>query len=158
MLALKQARRLGHGLGIERIGIVQRVSPLEWRHDAAPKDAVMIDLGQRLPTRVKVGSDFFRREHADRWRQQGVEGAQELGGGQLRTRLEMRHLPERMHAGIGPPCGVDREIFLRQLADDVGQRPLDRRSPGLNLPAAEVGAVIGQGEFDVMHRSERRRF
>src|SRR5437879_3825568 len=64
MLALKQARRLGHGLGIERIGVVQRVSPLERRHDAAAKDAVMIDLGHRLPTRVKVGPDFHARWQA----------------------------------------------------------------------------------------------
>src|SRR2546425_5751702 len=85
MLALKQARRLGHGLGIERIGVVQRVSPLERRHDAAAKDAVMIDLGHRLPTRVKVGSDFFRREHADRWRQQGVEGRSEEHTSELQS-------------------------------------------------------------------------
>ena len=44
-----------------------------------------------------------------------------------------------------------RQALLRQLLYDVCQRALNRRLAGLDLPAAEVCAVIGDGQLEIVH-------
>ena len=34
----------------------------------------------------------------------------------------------------------------------VVQGALDRRNARLELPAVEIGAIVGDGEFDILHR------
>ena len=57
----------------------------------------------------------------------------------------MRDLAERVDAGVGAAGAVDGDRFLGDLADGVVEGALDRWQAGLELPAVEVGAVVGDG-------------
>src|ERR1700675_89184 len=59
-----------------------------------------------------------------------------------------------MHPRVGAARALNRQTTLRQLFEHVSQGTLDGGLPGLNLPTAEIGAVIGQREFDVAHKSQ----
>ena len=67
------------------------------------------------------------------------------------VRLEVRHLRERMDAGVGPAGAVDDSFFLRDLACGFVERALHGGQPRLHLPAVECGAVVSDGEFDIAH-------
>jgi len=66
-------------------------------------------------------------------------------------RFEMSDLSEGVDAGIGAACAVDEDFFLGDLAGGFGDGALDSRLAGLDLPAVEGGAVVGNGEFEVAH-------
>ena len=65
-----------------------------------------------------------------------------------RRRVEVRDLPERVHAGVGAAGAADDR---RDAAVHLGERVLDgrlhRRAVGLPLPADEVGAVVLDGQL-----------
>ena len=66
-----------------------------------------------------------------------------------------RRRPGRgVDAGVGATGSVDSEIFAGEFAEDVNESALNGGLAGLDLPAAEVGAVIGEGELDVAHERE----
>ena len=100
---------------------------------------------------MEIGADFFRGYDADRWRKQGVQGAMEFGSGEGGLRFEIRDLGESVDAGVGAACAMDEDFFLGDLAGGFGDGALDGRLAGLDLPAMEGGAVVGDGEFEVAH-------
>ncbi len=57
----KNARRLGHRIEIQVLRAVMHVFPHEWRNDRAAKNSVAVRFGQRVPARMKIGTDFLRR-------------------------------------------------------------------------------------------------
>lgn len=151
MLALEVPRRFGHGRKIKRVRFVLHVAPQEWRHHASAKNAIPVSLGQRVPPRMKLRPDLLRFDDADRGRQQRVAGPLKIGRAQRRGRMEIRDLPGSMHSRVRAARAENRRRMPRQFFQDVGQRPLNGRLSRLNLPAAEIGAVIGKGEFDISH-------
>jgi hypothetical protein len=71
------------------------------------------------------------------------------------VRPKVRHLTERMDTGVGAARAVNDDLLLRDLRGDFVQRALDRRHARLDLPAVEVRAVIGDGEFQGAHAIEK---
>ena len=63
----------------------------------------------------------------------------------------MGDLAEGVDADVGAACAVDEDFFLGDLAGGFGDGALDGRLAGLDLPAVEGGAVVGDGEFEVAH-------
>ena len=117
---------------------------------AAP-DAVAVGFRLGLPAGVEIRADFLCGGDADCGREQGIQGALEFGGGEGGLRFEMGDLAEGVDAGIGAACAVDEDFFLSDLAGGFGDGALDGRLGGLDLPAVEGGAVVGDGEFEVAH-------
>ena len=60
-----------------------------------------------------------------------------------RVGVEVRHLPEGVHAGVGA-AGAAHDVGCSpvMLAERVLDRRLHGRAVGLALPAGEVGAVV----------------
>src|SRR6516162_10722094 len=69
--------------------------------------------------------------------------------------IAMRDLPKRMHAGIGAAGAMNANLFATDRLDRVFQCALHRRTVFLNLPAAERGAVIFDGELVARHQLNR---
>ncbi len=151
VLAFELARGGGHCGLVERPGIVQRAAVFEWRQDAPAKNPISVRLALRLPARVKIGAGFLGVDDADRRRQQRIERALNFRRRKRRLRLEMRHLSQRVNAGIGAARAVDHDFFLRDFARGVVERALNRRHTRLRLPAVKIGAVVRDGEFDIAH-------
>ena len=63
----------------------------------------------------------------------------------------MRDLGEGVYAGVRAACAVDEDFFLGDLAGGFGDGALDGGLAGLDLPAVEGGAVVGDCEFEVAH-------
>ena len=51
----------------------------------------------------------------------------------------MRHLPERMNAGVRSARAMHENFFLRDFARRIRERPLYGCQSRLNLPTVEVG-------------------
>ena len=130
---------------------MERALVFEWREDLTSPDAVAVGFSLGLPASVEIGADFFGSDDADCGRKKCIEGALEFGGGEGGLRFEMGDLREGMDAGIGAACAVDEDFFLGDLAGGFSDGALDGRLAGLDLPAVEGGAVVGDGEFEVAH-------
>jgi hypothetical protein len=84
----------------------------------------------------------------------------------LFRKIEMRHLRERVHAGIGAAGAIDRCALAAEFLDRVFDDLLDRHALALALPADERRAVVlerdlvagheGGQAFSIASRSRRR--
>lgn len=81
----------------------------------------------------------------------GVECPPEHVGRQARPRAESDHLSQGMNAGVRPAAGQHADPLPRDLLDRRFQRPLQRFTPRLDLPARVIRAVVGEGELDGSH-------
>ena len=90
-------------------------------------------------------------------------GVQPLGEPERRPvarEIDMRDLPGRMDAGVGPPGAVRERPLAGHGEDRPFQRLLHRDAVRLPLPADERRAVIFEREFEARHQPDdnsRRR-
>src|SRR5215469_170904 len=104
---------------------------------------------------MKIVAHLFSGDDTNSGRQQRVQTALEFERRERRLRLEVRHLTERVYAGIGAARAVDDEFFLRNFACRLVDCTLDRGQSGLILPAVKVRAIVGNCESDISHETER---
>ena len=114
-------------------------------------------LGRRHP-RVEIVRHVFRRQDRDRMRaQMRVQSVADGVGLDRLGEIEMRDLPERMHAGIGAARALDRHALAGQLLDRDFDLALHGHGVGLELPAGKRRAVIFDQDFGARHDSTERR-
>ena len=65
----------------------------------------------------------------------------------------MRHLAERVHAGIGAPGSVARHLLAAEAEDRGLEHLLEREPVRLALPADEAAPVILERELVARHGS-----
>ena len=94
---------------------------------------------------MKILADFLRGDDAHGRGEQRVHATLNFVRIERGVRFEMRDLAERVNAGIGAAGAVDGDRFLGDLAEDVVEGALDGGQAGLELPAVEVRAVVGDG-------------
>jgi hypothetical protein len=100
---------------------------------------------------VRYGLD--RADVNVRWKLVVQFSAQRVGR-QIRIQLEMRHLRERMHAGIGPARAIQLELApLRHLANGAIDLSLDRPGVLLDLPSAVASPGVLDQELETGHES-----
>src|SRR5262249_12247197 len=87
--------------------------------------------------------------------QEMIQPVADLARLELLLQIEMRHLAQGMHAGIGAARTGDRHPFAGKLLDRIFQRTLHRRSVVLALPAYKRRAVIFQREAEAAHQPSR---
>ena len=93
-----------------------------------------------------VGNDFcFHDPDGDG--ESAVEGALEVFGRDGCLQGKAGHLRQGMHAGVGAAGALGKRRFARDAAEGGLQFSLDGGLAGLNLPAAVIGAVVGEGEL-----------
>ena len=86
--------------------------------------------------------------------QEMIERVAHLVGREILLQIEMRHLAQGMHAGIGAARARDRHALAGKFLDGVFQRALHRRAIVLALPADKGAAVIFQGQA-IAHQEKR---
>ncbi len=100
---------------------------------------------------MKVWRGLSNIEHADGRRENVVQSQCPVFGRDRRGGLEGRYLGQRMHTGIGAAGALGQYIFAGQPSNSRGECALDGGAAGLHLPAGEVGAVVGEDQFEIAH-------
>ena len=100
---------------------------------------------------MKVERDIFNRVDTHAGRKERVERTLQVFRRDGRAGFEVRHLAESVHAGVSAAGAVEANFFTGDFAERVHQRALDGRPVGLDGPAEEFVAVVGESEFEVTH-------
>ena len=143
VLADEPLRRRMHRRGVERARHAPGAAALE-REIGAPVDDAIEIMPLRAEKRASKSSAHpLGGQHRDRMRpQMRVERIAHRVGVPVLGEIDMRHLAERMHAGIGAAGALHRDRLAAEGLDRRGQRALHRSAVGLDLPAGERRAVI----------------
>ena len=124
-----------------------RASSTPWRTAAARRRCQMrysVGLAGRAVARVETRRGVLDRQRRGRragsiaFRARRITAASCVRGDARR-----RHLPQRVHAGIGPAGAVDDDRRALDAREGILEQPLDRHALGLPLPADVGGAVVG---------------
>ncbi|MEM8781212.1 MAG: hypothetical protein AAGE65_00015 [Planctomycetota bacterium] len=124
------------------------------------EDAVAVLLGDDVADHVEVIVDGLGPEDVDVVGEPAGDGAGEAVGGDRRVGVELGALAEGVDARVGAGRAQDVDL-ARRGADDLADGALDLGlngaelgavGLGLALPAVEGGAVVGEGEFEALHR------
>ncbi len=81
-------------------------------------------------------------------RQAGVDAAQPGPLRAIAAGVEMHHLPERVHAGVGAPGSDHPDRLVGNAGQGLFEHRLHRRAVHLDLPAAVGAAVVFDAEGD----------
>ncbi len=99
----------------------------------------------------KLPGAWVGGEDADGWRESAVEGAEEVGGRDGGGEREGGDLGEGVDAGVGAAGALGEDGFAGDVVEGLGEGALDGGEAGLDLPAVEGRAVVGEDEFPVLH-------
>src|ERR1700687_3116177 len=83
--------------------------------------------------------------------QMGVQAIAKTAGWKMLFDIAMRHLRQRMHAGVCAAGAVNANLLAADRLDRGFQRTLHRGAVVLDLPAAERCTVIFDDEFIAGH-------
>jgi hypothetical protein len=115
---------------------------VERRPKRAVEDPVDIELAPGILSRVETLSSLFNLLDQDVRRKKTVEGPLEGANLQLTFGPEMGHLVQGVNPGVGPPRGRHRGPLSCEDGKLLLQDPLDRGTPGLNLPSQIIRPII----------------
>ena len=155
VLADQELRRRMHGLGIQLGRDMPDLAGFQRRRAAAVQDAEQI-----MPRRGgKAGMEFAVRlggvQHRDRIGPQViVQRIAHLARLEGLFQIEMRHLAQGMHPGIGAAGAGHRHALAGEFLDRRFQRALHRGAIVLALPADKRPAVIFQGQAIARHQDK----
>src|SRR4029453_17785968 len=114
-------------------------------------DHVTIALADGIAESMKVRRRFDNLEDEQVLGQLGVECLSERWAVELRLGLKADDLAERVHARVGPAAGDALAPHPGDPLNGCFESPLHRARLRLPLPAGEVGAVVGEREFEGGH-------
>ena len=142
-------------VSFKRIGVVGDVAGEKGRNDIAAPDAVVIALGAGGVAGMEAFRHFIDGEDANGGGKPVVEHDAEVCGRNGAGGLKGCDLGEGVNAGVGASGALGQKLLSGEALDGVGQSALDGGLAGLNLPAVEGRAVIGEREFESAgaHRS-----
>ena len=122
----------------------------------APRDLVDVAARHRVVSRVETVRHFVDGDDVDVGGQLVVQLSPQLLRGCGRVDVEVRDLPDGVHAGVGPPGPIQLE-FPRP--ERLAYRPvdlsLDRAGVLLNLPARVPGACVFDQQLEACHQERR---
>ena len=139
----KRVRGGAEGFVIERPAYMPRATDFKRRQHGCRRNAITISLPSSREPRVESPRDDFRARHAYLRRKRSVQRREQNSRRQTCCRqIDVRALPERMHASIGPARAVHTN-FLPQYLEESRFKPfLNRVAARLDLPTGETGAKI----------------
>ncbi len=114
----------------------------------------LVEVGPRLGrvAGVELARDLLHPQQVDVGRQAVVEGEEQLVGPQARLEVEVRHLGQGVHAGVGAAGPVKLEVLaLGQVAHRRHDLARHRAGVLLDLPAAVARAVVLEGQLEARH-------
>ena len=125
--------------------------------EVSVQDAVLVNLAPAIFSRVEVLHTFLCLQNQNVRGEKAVERPLQGGAIHRVLRLEVRHLPQGMHAGIGPTRADQVDGLSHETSQLFFDRSLNRRTFGLYLPPQIVFPVIFKGKFDITHPAPQIR-
>ena len=98
---------------------------------------------------MECGWHDFGFKDTDGGRQSAIESAEEVLRRDAGVENEAGHLGEGVDAGVSAAGALGKGALAGDAGEGVGERALDGRASGLDLPAVEGGPVVGEGQFPV---------
>lgn len=150
--------RFPHQFQIERMALPKGHSQFEW---------IPVLLGDHvaIPTILRTEATVKGLWHNSRClnphvlRKCAVEHVRNSLNRDRSYQIKVADLSTGMSASIGAACPYDLAIFARDLANGIFQCSLNGSPSSLCGPAAEIGSVVGDGQFDSLSRqAPARRF
>ena len=151
MAAEECLRPLAHRLDVERTRNVPDIAMLEGRDERAVRDPIPVGLRDRVEAGMKLRTGIFDRDDAHVDGQDGVQRALQRRDVVRGARTDARHLPERMHAGVGSARTMHRQRTTLERRQRLLEQPLNRHAFGLTLPANVVRSVVLDGQLQRAH-------
>lgn len=105
----------------------------------------------RGEARVKIFRHRLRPAHGYRRREEGIGAAHPREWIAHQLGVEMDHLPQRMHAGVGAACHGGRQGHAGKLAQRRLEHVLHGVAVRLRLPSRKRGTVVLDAERDARH-------
>ncbi len=158
MLAEQAARGRAHGVDVQPLARWQHqvASPaVHQRHTVgAGVERVVIHALEGQETCMEAVVHRFGPLQRDAGRQEGVDAAHPGKRFPRQAGVDVDHLAERMHAGVGAARHRGHHAAAGELLDGVLEPVLHRIAVRLRLPAGEGGAVIVEAEGNAGHGAE----
>src|SRR5258708_716018 len=111
---------------------------------------VPLPTSANVPTRLRT---IWCRNPPDRCGQGVIQDLREVFHRNGRSRGKGRHLSQRMHSCVGASGALRQDVFPGQPSNSGRDEALDRGASGLDLPAGEVGSIVGKGKLQVAQPS-----
>ena len=143
--------RLLHFSFIQREGDVACGQALQRIRKRPVENVVFVVFGAVLISRVPVQRNFLGLCDYDVFWQPLIDGVGKPFRWNCTCCIKNCHISKGMDAGVGSACSDDVNIFSGQFAEFFIQYFFNCDSVWLYLPAAVVGAVICDGQFDSFH-------
>ena len=147
-----------HGLRVERPLDMPGAAEVQRQGRAAIVDDIEIMAADRGKARLEILADRARREHRDRIRlQMRIDRVAQPIDPPVARKIDMRHLPQRMHAGVGAASAMnDGAHAAIDCGDGLFEALLHRNAIRLPLPADVWGAVIFDRQREAGHSMRSR--
>jgi len=147
--ALVEGEGLGEVFGIEKAGEMPRAFCVERGKDGEGAEFVGVGFFFGRKAGVEVSGDFLASHDANGGGKFGVESRNPVEGVHCEVVWsgEVGDLAEGVDAGVGAAGAVKADRFLGDVRHGGFDTLLDGVGIGLDLPAAEVGAVVGDGKL-----------
>lgn len=116
--------------------------------DGVLEDSVFVGFGDGGVAGMEGASYRSRLNDADGSREGAVEGAEEIFGRDVGLEFKAGDLGQGVNAGVGAARALRERGFTGDAAEGGLEFTLDCELAGLDLPAAEVSAVVGEGELE----------
>ena len=116
-------------------------------------ELIDIDLSPGRKARMKIRRCPAHGTNQYRPRKSALQRRKKLRRTVPPLSIEMKHLPERVHTGVGATASVDPHIPVEQRPQMLFNHILHRATARLALPAAEVAAVVGAKASPSLKRS-----
>jgi hypothetical protein len=100
---------------------------------------------------MKFGTYFLNRQQPDFARQQCIRSTKYRAGFHGTNGLDVGNLSVGMNTRVGPAGTSHIHIVVEKSLKGLLELPLNRAQMRLNLPAVEVGPVIGKSQLEVPH-------
>jgi hypothetical protein len=157
MLAEQVARRVAHRGHVERRVRPACVARRKRGPHTTADEHVAIGARTRSVARVEIFRYAARPQHRDRFWKESIDPAHPRAIGPLGGRVEMDHLPARVHSAVGPAGAGHRYGLARNLRKRGLERVLHGVAGGLRLPALERAAVVFESECNAHRKQSRGR-
>ncbi len=147
---------LDHRLDVERLADVPDAAAIEGGRSRAVEDAIEITSSQGGESRVELGLGEPGVDHRDRLRREmGVDRLHHHAGRPVPGKIDMNHLSQRVHAGIGAASRLNADRLTGKCQDRRLDRGLNGRLVRLGLEAAIGAAVVLERQSIAGHQPSR---
>ena len=120
-----------------------RATNFQRRPNQSVDNPVTVDFTLGRKASVKAVGNKTRAQNPNGLREHAVEIVEPTFSGELCSgHVNMRALPERVHAGVRPPGSADCQASSADAFESCFQVILDGVSVFLTLPAGEIASIV----------------